>query len=460
MSYTSPAYFVLAAVLFAFYYVIPKRYRYLDLLAGSAMFYYLVSGGNLLLIGFFLLTVLFAFVMGIMIEQNGKQRTFLHIAGWTVLLAPLLVNRTRDFLLHGAWNSWILPVGISFYTMQLCAYLSDIAHGKIKAQRSFLRFLLFASFFPQIIQGPIPRYEQLAAQLEEGHDFDERTAEKGFCLILWGAFLKFMIADHAAVVVNAVFDHYAEYTGRYVWLAAVLYSIQLYADFLSCTTISQGVSLLFGIRLSGNFDHPYFSVSIRDFWRRWHISLSSWLRDYVYIPLGGSRKGNIRKYANLCLTFLVSGLWHGGAVQYLAWGLYHAFLQIMGSLVPKGITAKVPRVLQIIKTDLLVMAGWIIFRAQGLRASLTMLKGLFQRSYSLNWTMLGTDGYDMTVLLISVIILFAVSFLQGKESISDRLLRQNIVIRWTACISLIFVIVIFGAYGSGFNASDFIYGGF
>ncbi|MDO5122141.1 MAG: MBOAT family O-acyltransferase, partial [Erysipelotrichaceae bacterium] len=320
MSYTAPAYFLMIAVLSVFYYLIPKQHRYLVLLAGSMLFYYFVSAGRIVLILFFLLTAAFAFFTGILLERAQNRKQLILIIGWAVLLAPLLVNRARDFLLHGQWNSWVLPVGISFYTMQLCAYLSDIARGKITAQKHFPKFLLFASFFPQIIQGPIPRHEQLSSQLEEGHEFDEQQVTKGIWLVLGGLFLKYMIADHAAPVVSAVFENYTSFAGRYIWLAGILYSIQLYADFLSCTTMSQGVSLMFGIRLADNFDHPYFSVSIRDFWRRWHISLSSWLRDYVYIPLGGSRKGTFRKYVNLCVTFLVSGLWHGGAVQYLVWG--------------------------------------------------------------------------------------------------------------------------------------------
>lgn len=459
MSYTAPAYFLMIAVLSVFYYLVPKQHRYLVLLAGSMLFYYLVSAGRTVLILFFLLTAAFAFGTGIVLERSNDKKRFILVIGWTVLLAPLLVNRARDFLLRGQWNSWVLPVGISFYTMQLCAYLSDIAGGKISAQKHFPKFLLFTSFFPQIIQGPIPRYAQLSRQLEEGHDFDEQQVTKGMYLVLGGLFLKYMIADHAAPVVSAVFENYASFAGRYIWLAGILYSIQLYADFLSCSTMSQGVSLMFGIRLADNFDHPYFSVSIRDFWRRWHISLSSWLRDYVYIPLGGSRKGTFRKYVNLCVTFLVSGLWHGGAVQYLVWGLYHAFLQIAESILPERYS-RLPVILRILITDLLVMIGWFFFRAQGLRAAAVMILGLFRRSDTVSLSELGTDGYDMAVLAVSCLILLWAGLCQRKTSLSNELVKKPLAVRWAVCLCLIFAILIFGAYGSGFDPQDFIYGGF
>ena len=459
MSYTAPAYFLMIAVLSVFYYLVPKQHRYLVLLAGSMLFYYFVSAGRIVLILFFLLTTAFAYCMGILLERASDKKRIILSIGWAVLLAPLLVNRARDFLLRGQWNSWVLPVGISFYTMQLCAYLSDIAHGKITAQKHFPKFLLFASFFPQIIQGPIPRYEQLSHQLEEGHEFDEQQVTKGIYLILGGLFLKYMIADHAAPVVSAVFENYMSFAGRYIWLADILYSIQLYADFLSCTTMSQGVSLMFGIRLAHNFDHPYFSVSIRDFWRKWHISLSSWLRDYVYIPLGGSRKGTFRKYINLCITFLVSGLWHGGAVQYLVWGLYHAGLQIAESILPQNYE-RLPKAVRILITDLLVMIGWFFFRAQGLRAAVLMILGLFRCSGTAGWADLGIDVYDMAVLAVSCLVLLWAGLRQRKVSLSDELLKRPLAIRWAACLCLIFAILIFGAYGSGFDPQDFIYGGF
>jgi len=455
MSYTSLQYLILILILLVFYYAVPLHRRYLILLAGSMIFYYSVSGGNLLLILFFLLTILFAFVMGKQIDASEeKKKKTLMILGWCILLVPLLAGRGRDFLLHGAWNSWILPVGISFYTMQLCAYLSDIYTGKIQAERNLLHFALFSSFFPQIIQGPIPRYRQLSEQLSEGHAFDKDAFSDGLELIVRGLFLKFMIAEHAAPAVAAVFENSELYTAPYVLAAGILYSIQLYTDFLSCTRLSQGVSLLFGIRLAENFNHPYTSYSIRDFWGRWHMSFSSWLKDYVYIPLGGNRKGKARQYINLVITFLVSGIWHGGALQYIAWGLYHAFCQIFERLFHVQEQSGFRRILQVIRTDLLVMLGWILFRAQGLSTGLRMWRDLLKPS-SFSLGSMNLDMQDYSVLSISLLVFIIFEKRSGNTGKTE-----NQKLRWSLCMISLICIWIFGAYGYGFDAQSFIYGGF
>ncbi|MBP3784353.1 MAG: MBOAT family protein [Butyrivibrio sp.] len=359
--------------------------------------------------------------------------------------------------------SWIVPVGLSFYTLQMVAYLVDIYKGKVTAQRNIFKFALFASFFPQIIQGPIPRYEALSGQLYEGNEFDFDEFVGGLQLILWGFFLKFMIADKAGVVVNTVFDDYASYAGGYVLFAGVLYSLQLYADFLACTTLAQGVSQMFGIRLSDNFERPYFATSIKDFWRRWHISLSSWLRDYVYIPLGGSRKGAFRKYLNVVITFAVSGLWHGDSVKFVFWGLLHAFYQIAERPLDK---VKVPVILRRLGTFVLAMIGWIIFRADSLDSSFAMLKSMVTVWNPQIWTdgsllELGLGGAEMVVLGVSLLALLVVSCMQERGvKVRDLVSSMNVAFRWVIYLLAIWAIWIFGTYGFGFNASDFIYGGF
>ena len=279
-------------------------------------------------------------------------------------------------------------MGLSFFTMQVLAYLIDIYKGKIEPQRDFLKYALFLSFFPQILQGPIPRYEQLQHQLVEGHRFDETEFTKGFMLIIWCFFLKFMIADKAKIVVDTIFGNPEIYSGFFVLVGGTLYSIQLYADFLSCTTLAQGVSQMFGIHLAENFNHPYFATSIKDFWGRWHMSLSFWLRDYVYIPLGGSRHGTLRKYLNIIATFFVSGIWHGNGLNFVFWGMMHAFYQISGDLsrgardsfvellgIPRDSGAR--KSISRICTFFLAMTAWIMFRAASLPQGLLMLKSMF-----------------------------------------------------------------------------------
>ena len=299
MSYTSLIYYVMVIVLLIIYYAVPKRFRWLVLLSGSIYFYTQViqRKGQIAL---FLLSIIISYLAGLILQKmrstaNAAAKRAVLFAGIFLSALPLILVRTGDFIsgsvLHTARVSWIIPVGLSFYTLQLAAYLADIYKGKINAQTNPLKYGLFAAFFPQIIQGPIPRYKQLQKSLFNGNSFDPDNIMRGIQLVIWGFFLKYMIADKAAVIVNSVFDNHHAYAGVYVWVAAILYSIQLYADFLSCTTLSQGVAEMFGIHLVNNFSHPYFSASVKEFWRRWHMSLSFWLRDYVYIPLGGNKKG-------------------------------------------------------------------------------------------------------------------------------------------------------------------------
>ena len=298
---------------------------------------------------------------------------------------------------------------------------------------------------------------------------------RGSQRILWGLFLKLMIADKAAVAVNEIFDNYRMYAGAYIWIAGILYSLQLYTDFLSCTTLAQGASELFGIEIIDNFNHPYFAVSVQDFWRRWHISLSTWLKDYVYIPLGGSRAGKLRKYTNLFLTFLISGFWHGEGVKFIFWGLLHAVYQIVGSitregrdrlyemlLIPKGTFAW--KLYRTIGTFFWVMIAWIIFRAEGLRAGLHMIRSMFT-VYNpwilLNGALTSIMPYQQWELLgAALFVLFTVSRAQEKTEVRNWISQQHITIRWGLALVCIAVILVFGTYGFGYDAQAFIYGGF
>ncbi|MGO5207923.1 MBOAT family O-acyltransferase [Bacillota bacterium LCP21S3_F9] len=340
-----------------------------------------------------------------------------------------------------------------------------------------LKYALFISFFPQILQGPIPRYEYLSHQLIEGNEFDPDNIQRGFQLILWGFFLKYMIADKAGVVVNTVFDNASAYSGLYYAVAGSLYSLQLYTDFLACTTLSKGAAVLFGIRLPENFNHPYFANSIRDFWRRWHISLSTWLRDYIYIPLGGNRKGKGRKYLNLVITFLISGVWHGGTLKYMFWGFLHGVYQIVGEMTYKirdhicmvfglDYDSKLKNVLQTIVTFIFVTLGWIIFRADTLQNGLHMIRSI---AVDFNpWVLSGTYLFNMglsqnecVILMISVLLLFGVSLLQERGyKIGESVMNLHVVFRYVIYLAGILIVMIYGTYGFGFNASDFIYRGF
>lgn len=214
----------------------------------------------------------------------------------------------------------ILPVGISFYTFQALGYTMDVYRDEIMAEKHFFQYALFVSFFPQLVAGPIERSKNLLGQLKEEQKFDLETTKEGFLLMLWGFFLKIVITDRIALFVDTVYEDYVTFAGFYLVLATMLFAIQIYCDFYGYSVIAAGAAKILGIHLMENFDAPYFATSITEFWRRWHISLTSWFRDYLYFPLGGGRRGKIRKYFNKMIVFLVSGLWHGADISYMIWG--------------------------------------------------------------------------------------------------------------------------------------------
>ena len=482
MNYINLEYYLLVIAVLVVYYLLPIGKRWTALLAGSAVFYYFAAS-DIKQYMLFTGTILMSFLGALWIEavSEKKKKTMALWAVISVTAAPLLIMKVTGILqnhlregIPGGF-SLIVPVGLSFYTLQIISYEADVYRGKIRAQRNPFKYALFISFFPQIIQGPIPRYEQLGGQLFEGRRFSADNLVRGSQRILWGFFLKLMIADKAAVAVNEIFDNFRMYEGTYVWVAGILYSIQLYTDFLSCTTIAQGAAELFGIKIVDNFRHPYFAVSVQDFWRRWHISLSEWLKDYVYIPLGGNRKGRVRKYLNLFLTFLVSGLWHGEGIRFLFWGFMHAVYQIFGActvkfrdrldeilMMPEG--SFVRKFYRTAGTCFWVMTAWIIFRAKSLMNGLYMIRSMFTVfnpwllfNGSLNAIM---SYQEWNILAASILVLFFVSRAQEKGSVRDWIAEQHITVRWGLALACIAIVMVFGTYGFGYDAQAFIYGGF
>lgn len=476
MDFLSLTFAIFLIITAGVYYIVPKKARWGVLLLASLLFY---VWSVPYLIVYLLFSAATTYFYGRYVQAHKKH-------GRGLLFAVIGVNL---FILLGlkfyplcqarfdfpAWKL-LMPMGISFYTLQVIAYCIDVWRGKTEAQESFLKYLLFVSFFPQILQGPIPRYEQLKDQLYEGHTFDYRTVKFGFQLILWGLFLKMVIADRSAIFVNAVFSEYHLYEGTMLAVAAVLYSIQLYTDFLGCVCVAMGAAEVFGIHLQTNFERPYRAVSVKDFWRRWHISLSSWLRDYVYIPLGGNRKGTIRKYANLIITFLVSGIWHGAGMQYLFWGLLHGGYQVAGEItapVRKAVRelfrfredSYVYRLWQRGCTFVLVTAAWVIFRADGLRAGLSILKRIVTDVTP--WVFFdgtifscGIGAAQFAALLLCIVLLMKVEALQEKNRIREMLERQHVIVRWGIYLGGIALVLILGVYGPGYDAAQFIYGQF
>lgn len=382
----------------------------------------------------------------------------------------------------------LLPLGISFYTFQSIGYLIDVYNGKYEAERNLFKFALFVSFFPQIVQGPINRFDSLAVQLYERHNFDLRKFEYGVQLILWGLFKKMVIADRAVAFINETFNNYGKYGGAITVVSILLYSLEQYADFSGGIDVAAGIAELLGISMAINFKRPYFSTSLGEFWRRWHITLGAWMRDYIFYPLALSKKmGKLSKFTGKHLgkragkiipvaisnivVFLVVGIWHGANWHYVVWGLYNGIILAFSSILEpfyewlKKIT-KVNcenfsyHVFRIIRTFLIVNLGWYFDRAGRLQTSIYLLKNTFL-NFRINELFdgtiykLGLKDTDFTILFIATLILFLVSVMQENGlRIRAFLSEQNLVFRWIVLYIIIFMIISFDA------SSENLFGGF
>ena len=346
MVFNSLQFLIFFPIVLVLYYVVPNRWKNIWLLFASYIFY---ACWNIKYCVLLLVCTMITYFTAFIVDKL-KIKTVLckQIFFWGLfcvfgILAGykytnfMIENINALFRLSGLRISFqklniILPVGISFFTFQAAGYLIDVYQGKISVEKNFIEYALFVSFFPQLLSGPISRASAILPQYRKIRKFQYENLQKGFLLMIWGFFLKLVIADRAAMLVNTVYNEYIKYTGIAIVFATVIYGVQIYCDFWGYSSMAIGSAEMLGIELPNNFDTPYLSISIKEFWRRWHISLSSWLRDYVYFPLGGSRCSKMRKHLNVAITFLVSGLWHGAKWSFIAWGLLHGIYQIVGDL--------------------------------------------------------------------------------------------------------------------------------
>lgn len=390
-------------------------------------------------------------------------------------------NRLFSMLQLQTWDSRpdiLLPVGISFYIFQTLGYLLDVYRGKLEPEKNPLRYALFVSFFPQLVAGPIERSENLLGQLrklDRQKMGSYRKAVDGLTLMVWGLFVKMVIADRVAILVNSVFDNYHMYGTVALAVGAAGFALQIYCDFMGYSTIAVGAARVMGFTLMENFETPYFACSVGEFWRRWHISLSTWFRDYLYIPLGGNRCSRGRKYLNVMLTMTLSGLWHGANWTYVVWGLLHGGYQVVGDFTQKlrgklyqSLHAKTEsfsfRLAQGISTFVLVDIAWIFFRAPSISDALEYCRRLVMKwdPWSFfNGTIytLGLDRPEMNILLVAVLVLLLVDILRYKKEVDIAcfLQEQCIWFRWLVLFSLIVAVLIYGIYGVRFESRQFIY---
>ena len=381
-------------------------------------------------------------------------------------LTQLLVLQGLQFKLPSL--DILLPVGISFYTFQALSYTVDVYRGEISAEKNILKYALFVSFFPQLVAGPIERSKNLLRQINERHFFNYDRVKSGLVLMLWGFFKKIVIADRLAIYVDAVFNNCRNYGGAALLLATVFFTFQIYCDFSGYSDIAIGSARIMGFTLMKNFDRPYTAHSIAEFWRKWHISLSTWFRDYLYIPLGGSRVSFGRWSMNTMVVFLTSGLWHGANWTYMVWGGIHGVYQVIGratrSLREKLLSclhiskqSTLYRLCTVVCTFVLVCLAWVFFRANNLLDAVFILKTIVTFSgpaFAYNSEM----GYIQDIWLGAALIpalLLAETFFQ-KHGGNTWLQRQILPVRWSIYLVGIFSVILFGIYGSLTEAS-FIY---
>ncbi len=500
MLFNSVDFLIFFPIVTLFYFVIPHRWRYLWLLLASYYFYMCWNPKYALLMA---TSTVITWVSGLLIDRSDKlvygttrtdkRKGELEKKLWVALsfisnLSILFFFKYFDFAIENI-NSVLaafhmalvqpsfdvlLPVGISFYTFQALSYTMDVYRGEIYAERNILKYALFVSFFPQLVAGPIERSKNLLIQFNRKHYFEYDRVKKGLQLMLWGFFMKLVIADRVAMVVDQVYNNWEQYAGVEIMLATVFFAMQIYCDFNSYSSIAIGAAQVMGFTLMENFRQPYFAVSAADFWRRWHISLSTWFRDYLYIPLGGNRKGKPRKYINTMIVFLTSGLWHGASWNFVVWGGLNGIYQVIGevtkpyreqvkSLLHINGQSKWYRLVQISITFVLINITWVFFRASSFTVAIQMLQRMVTVS---NWHILldgtlftlGMDQKDFIVALIAIAILWFVDLCHSKKiSLREWMSRRNIVFRWTCYYIAIFMVLIFGIYGPGYDAAAFIY---
>lgn len=415
----------------------------------------------------FLLAITFiTYIFALIIEQRNAfgKRVYI-ICGATLSLLPLLIFKYYNFFtenfnaLFGLLGfefglpglNWAIPLGISFFSFQAVGYLFDVYYQRIKAEHNWWDYMLFIGFFPQIASGPISKAKDLLPQIKSERTFKYTQCIQGLRWLLWGFFLKTVVADRLGLYVDTVFDNYERQTGSSCLVASFFYAIQIYADFAGYSLMAIGVGDIMGFNLINNFRRPYLAVSVTDFWRRWHISLSTWLKDYVYIPMGGSRCSKVRNYFNILITFLVSGIWHGANWTFILWGTLHGAFQIIEKILglQKHEAKDTIRIFRILFTFVLVTFAWIFFRMPTVGDALNVIAKIFTDTTSIIYK---SNNTNTALSIAAVTVVLAKDWLEEFTSFS-LFNNKNTLVRWVSYLIVMFSILLFGVLDS----SSFIY---
>lgn len=496
MLFNSLEFLIFFPVVLIIYFAVPKKIKNIWLLIASYYFYMCWNAKYAVLI---LFSTIITFFSGILIEKVKRYdferedirvicKKIIVLLSFAINLAILFYFKYINFalgILQDIFSVFsvqlntpafdiVLPVGISFYTFQALSYTMDVYRDDIYAEKNFFRYALFVSFFPQLVAGPIERSKNLLCQLAEPKRFDFDKAYEGFLLMLWGWFLKIVVADRIAIFVDNIYGNYYNFDGTYLIVATILFAIQIYCDFSGYSIIAIGAAKFLGINLMENFDAPYFATSVSDFWRRWHISLTSWFKDYLYIPLGGSRKGKFRKYINKMIVFLVSGLWHGAKISFIAWGGINGLYQIMEE-VTAPLRAKVVekykininnfshRLFQTVITFIMVDFSWIFFRADSFTSAVKIIERILNCEtakvlFDGSLYECGLDEKNFWFMIISIILIIFADYCKTKGiKIRDFIMNQSGLFQVLFVSFSIVAVLTFGVYGVGVDKAAFIY---
>ena len=508
MSFNTLDFFLLLGATLLLYYLFPQKLRNPLLLISSYVFY---AAYSLPLTLFLVVMTLATYFIALDIERcRGAEWHRLAkrwmIVGVVLCLGVLGFFKYYNFLVRTLGSlfqtsgpkqlSLVAPLGISFVVFTLVSYLVDVYRGKIPAEKSLFKYALFISFFPKVVQGPIEKAGDILPQFDEEHRFDLMRFREGMLMVLYGLFMKMVVADTASIAVDTIYSQPAEYTGAALLLATLLFTLQIYCDFAGYSYVAIGAARVMGFDFRQNFRQPYLSLSVAEFWRRWHMSLNRWLIDYLYIPLGGSRCSKSRKNFNTMVTFGLSGLWHGADWGFIVWGLLNGLYIILESACrdlaakfrphtqdlgaeaetsPSRIGPALNRFFHGLVTFVLVMFSWIFFRARSLSASFRIIGRIFgrfelrpflhyvreQMAKGAGTALYGLDvRYVIPPFLLFVLVIVAVDLIANKHELLKAIAAGRRVWRWSICFFLIFATMIFGVYGYGYSAGAFIYAGF
>lgn len=463
MLFNSIQFAIFLPIVFAIYWILPHKYRWILLFTAS---YYFYMSWNAKYVFLILGTTVASFFAAKAIEKEQSQtRKKLILAGTAILcLGVLFFFKYFNFFFETVTEIFslfaiklnpitlkvLLPVGISFYTFQTLSYVIDVYRGKVKAEHHFGYYASFISFFPQLVAGPIERTSNLLPQMRKEQHFDYNKATYGMKLMAWGFFKKLCIADVFGNTVDGIFGSYYNHYGGAFILGALMFGVQIYCDFSGYSDIAIGCAKLMGIDLMTNFKSPYFSTTVTEFWRRWHISLSTWFRDYLYIPLGGNRCSKPRHLLNLLITFMVSGLWHGANITFVIWGTLHGLLQIVETLLPKIFKRESKGIfwwLRVVWIYFLVCFVWIFFRADSFEVIKWMFTTMFYgishtRGYIVDaFNQIQATPIDWTIKVITLVVLFAYDYASLKTDVIEYISKKRVAVRYTVYILLLAIIL-------------------